>query len=84
MGGSTAQHMVKSDASNYPFYMHLLIPPSRTHLPLFRTLTPSMLPKSARPCSLEKPSIPKIYPAVATKPVTDDTPVCCHFIDACL
>ena len=54
MGESAAQHMVKSDASIYCFYIQLLIPPSRTHLPLFRTLTPCMLPKSAGPCPVQK------------------------------
>jgi len=37
-----------------------------------------MLPKICQTLlSAEKPSISKIYPAVATKPVTDDTPRIC-------
>jgi hypothetical protein len=56
MGESAAQnmHMVKSDASIYCLYIHLLIPPSRANLPLFRTLIPSLLPKYAGPCPLQK------------------------------
>ena len=32
MGEFAAQHMVKSDASIYCFYIHLLIPPSKAQL----------------------------------------------------
>ena len=71
MRESAAQHMVKYDASIYCFYIHLLMPPSRAHLPLFRILTPSLLPKSVRP-------MPKINLAVATESVADDSPVCFH------
>ena len=34
--------------------------------------------------STEQPDIPKIDLAVGTKSVADDSPVCFHFIDACL
>jgi hypothetical protein len=84
MGGSTAQHMVKSDASNYPFYTSA----NSTKQNPSSTIQDIDTFHVAKICQAllfaEKPSISKICPAVATKPVTDDTPVCCHFIDTCL
>jgi hypothetical protein len=69
MGGSAAQNMMQTDASNY---VHLTIPTSRAHLPLFGTLIVSMLPLP-RFARYRKPSMSKIDFAVATKLVTYDT-----------
>jgi len=83
MGRSTAQHMVKSDASNY--HCTSANSTKQNSSPTIQDTDTFHVAKICKALfSAENPNISKIDPAVTTKPVTDDTPVCCHSIDACL